>query len=179
MLVGVTGFEPATFWSRTKRATKLRYTPGWSQCGDSDPRPADYESAALPTELHWRFALFYYRQPPKVCQAKSDKKAGREIPAVLFSASREKRRAGLPETPREALRRAQITMAGHWTGQDEERARRLVRAPCARQVCPRECRKGNARRKGICGRTYRAAFLAQAYRARRGEALRQRRGNRV
>ena len=28
-LVEVTGFEPATFWSRTKRATKLRYTsPG-------------------------------------------------------------------------------------------------------------------------------------------------------
>ena len=26
-MVGVTGFEPATFWSRTKRATKLRYTP--------------------------------------------------------------------------------------------------------------------------------------------------------
>ena len=26
-LVGVTGFEPATSWSRTKRATKLRYTP--------------------------------------------------------------------------------------------------------------------------------------------------------
>ena len=26
MLVEVTGFEPATFWSRTKRATKLRYT---------------------------------------------------------------------------------------------------------------------------------------------------------
>ncbi len=26
-VVGVTGFEPATFWSRTKRATKLRYTP--------------------------------------------------------------------------------------------------------------------------------------------------------
>lgn len=25
-LVEVTGFEPATFWSRTKRATKLRYT---------------------------------------------------------------------------------------------------------------------------------------------------------
>ena len=27
ILVEVTGFEPATFWSRTKRATKLRYTP--------------------------------------------------------------------------------------------------------------------------------------------------------
>ena len=26
-MVGVAGFEPATFWSRTKRATKLRYTP--------------------------------------------------------------------------------------------------------------------------------------------------------
>ena len=25
-LVEVTGFEPAAFWSRTKRATKLRYT---------------------------------------------------------------------------------------------------------------------------------------------------------
>ena len=24
--IEVTGFEPATFWSRTKRATKLRYT---------------------------------------------------------------------------------------------------------------------------------------------------------
>jgi hypothetical protein len=30
-VVGVTGFEPATFWSRTKRAAKLRYTPSWSQ----------------------------------------------------------------------------------------------------------------------------------------------------
>ena len=26
-MVGVTGFEPATSSSRTKRATKLRYTP--------------------------------------------------------------------------------------------------------------------------------------------------------
>ena len=26
ILVEVTGFEPATFWSRTHRATKLRYT---------------------------------------------------------------------------------------------------------------------------------------------------------
>ncbi len=26
-LVGVTGLEPATFWSRTKRSTKLSYTP--------------------------------------------------------------------------------------------------------------------------------------------------------
>ena len=35
LVVEVTGFEPATFWSRTKRATKLRYTSTgkreWSQ----------------------------------------------------------------------------------------------------------------------------------------------------
>ena len=27
MMVGETGIEPATSWSRTKRATKLRYSP--------------------------------------------------------------------------------------------------------------------------------------------------------
>ena len=26
-VVGAEGFEPSTFWSRTKRATRLRYTP--------------------------------------------------------------------------------------------------------------------------------------------------------
>ncbi len=26
-MVGAAGFEPATSWSRTKRATKLRYAP--------------------------------------------------------------------------------------------------------------------------------------------------------
>ena len=26
-LIGVTGFEPATSWSQTKRSTKLSYTP--------------------------------------------------------------------------------------------------------------------------------------------------------
>ena len=28
-MVGVTGFEPATFWSQTRRATKLRHTPNF------------------------------------------------------------------------------------------------------------------------------------------------------
>ncbi len=27
LLVGVRGFEPPTFWSQTRRATRLRYTP--------------------------------------------------------------------------------------------------------------------------------------------------------
>ena len=26
-MVGAEGFEPSTFWSRTKRATRLRYAP--------------------------------------------------------------------------------------------------------------------------------------------------------
>src|SRR5437870_2057990 len=29
-MVGAAGFEPATFWSQTRRATRLRYAPG---CG--------------------------------------------------------------------------------------------------------------------------------------------------
>ena len=28
-VVGETGVEPATSWSRTKRATRLRYSPNW------------------------------------------------------------------------------------------------------------------------------------------------------
>ena len=32
-MVEVTGFEPATFWSRTKRATKLRYTSTLKKTG--------------------------------------------------------------------------------------------------------------------------------------------------
>ena len=32
-MVEVTGFEPATFWSRTKRATKLRYTSTEREAG--------------------------------------------------------------------------------------------------------------------------------------------------
>ncbi len=29
-MVGATGFEPAASWSRTKRATKLRYAPSYN-----------------------------------------------------------------------------------------------------------------------------------------------------
>ena len=35
--VGVTGFEPATSSSRTKRATKLRHTPRRTSLGESSP----------------------------------------------------------------------------------------------------------------------------------------------
>ena len=30
-MVGEMGFEPMTFWSRTKRATRLRYSPFWPE----------------------------------------------------------------------------------------------------------------------------------------------------
>ena len=34
---------------------------GWSWWTDSNPRPADYKSAALPTELHQRISLCVMR----------------------------------------------------------------------------------------------------------------------
>jgi hypothetical protein len=37
-MVGATGFEPATSWSRTKRATKLRYAPARSREEDTGDR---------------------------------------------------------------------------------------------------------------------------------------------
>ena len=40
VMVGATGFEPTAFWSRTKRATKLRYAPNGANEGTRtlDPR---------------------------------------------------------------------------------------------------------------------------------------------
>ena len=43
-VVGVTGFEPATSSSRTKRATKLRYTP------ICDSRMEEFELVLISTE---------------------------------------------------------------------------------------------------------------------------------
>jgi hypothetical protein len=34
----------------------------WSQRRDSNPRPTDYKSVALPTELRWRIILAGYQQ---------------------------------------------------------------------------------------------------------------------
>jgi hypothetical protein len=42
ILVGVTGFEPATSWSQTKRATGLRYTP---YCEKDSRKPAVFQAA--------------------------------------------------------------------------------------------------------------------------------------
>ena len=66
-LVGVVGFEPTQLKApdlQSGPALLLRRTPLFqgtkhfpSQQRDSNPRPADYKSAALPTELH-RLELF-------------------------------------------------------------------------------------------------------------------------
>ena len=44
--------------NQTRYQTALHLVKLWSQWGDSNPWPADYESAALPTELHWRSESF-------------------------------------------------------------------------------------------------------------------------
>ena len=38
ILVGVAGFEPATHWSQTSCATKLRYTPEYIICAPFNSR---------------------------------------------------------------------------------------------------------------------------------------------
>ena len=55
-LVGATGFEPTAFWSRTKRATKLRYAPNGANEGTRtlDPRITNallYQLSHIGTKL--------------------------------------------------------------------------------------------------------------------------------
>ncbi len=85
-LVGMTGFEPATSSSRTKRATGLRYIPMWgvgfrgekkllnltqSHQADLNRRPTHYECVALPAELWWllvRNRILYIMPAPLLHQ---------------------------------------------------------------------------------------------------------------
>ena len=46
-LVGKTGFEPATPWSQTTCATKLRHFPKWCGLKDSNLRPPACKAGAL------------------------------------------------------------------------------------------------------------------------------------
>ena len=67
ILAGVAGLEPTI---RPKpRALPLGYTPVWSWWTDLNPRPADYKSAALPTELHQPYNVIYYITAFRKCQA--------------------------------------------------------------------------------------------------------------
>ena len=49
-MVGIAGFEPATYWSQTSRATKLRHTPilvGRKGFEPLNPEGADLQSAVF------------------------------------------------------------------------------------------------------------------------------------
>src|ERR1043166_3889557 len=60
-MVGAAGFEPATFWSQTRRATRLRYAPGtpsgprytvrFLPARQQPPRSGNAGSAAIPEEM--------------------------------------------------------------------------------------------------------------------------------
>ena len=54
------GNSPISSFSKIK-AYCLNSRLQWSWWTDLNPRPADYKSAALPTELHQRFSLFHKR----------------------------------------------------------------------------------------------------------------------
>ena len=63
------GFDlDGTKWHRVSERSAARQEKGpdllrfWSHPSDSNRRPADYESAALPTELGWRKRKINYRQ---------------------------------------------------------------------------------------------------------------------
>ena len=62
-LVGGSGFEPLKSLTADLQSApfghlgNLPYMSFWSWWTDSNPRPADYKSAALPTELHQRICF--------------------------------------------------------------------------------------------------------------------------
>ena len=53
-------FTVCSLWPLGKPSI-FDYQLDWSWWTDLNPRPADYKSAALPTELHQRFSLFHKR----------------------------------------------------------------------------------------------------------------------
>ena len=53
-MVGVTGFEPATSWSQTRRSTKLSYTPSFENFRPLDSREKFSEGRAV-YELIWKW----------------------------------------------------------------------------------------------------------------------------
>ena len=57
-MVVADGFEPSKSLTTDLQAAPFGHSgtlPYWSWWTDSNPRPADYKSAALPAELHQRF----------------------------------------------------------------------------------------------------------------------------
>src|SRR5208283_84629 len=46
-MVGATGFEPATFWSQTRRSTRLSYAPKTGRVGDGASRQVSTLSSSV------------------------------------------------------------------------------------------------------------------------------------
>ena len=70
MLVEEGGFEPPKLKATDLQSAPFGHSgtpPYWSWWTDSNPRPADYKSAALPTELHQR-----HRVTPATLQLLND-----------------------------------------------------------------------------------------------------------
>ncbi len=60
-LVGVTGFEPAAFWSRTKRSTKLSHTPKKNSIKNTVTKSREYAQIFEPNALPVRCPKFSIR----------------------------------------------------------------------------------------------------------------------
>ena len=86
IMVGEGGFEPPKSLTTDLQSAPFGHSgilpyliellvKKWSWWTDSNPRPADYKSAALPAELHQRVSLTleYYIIFEKICQGKSGK----------------------------------------------------------------------------------------------------------
>ena len=61
-------FTVCPLWPLGNASGYFVYKKKWSWWTDSNPRPADYKSAALPTELHQRSLLNYYITNIIACQ---------------------------------------------------------------------------------------------------------------
>ena len=73
ILVGEGGFEPPKSLTTDLQSAPFGHSGTlpylWSWWTDSNPRPADYKSAALPTELHQHFFVLRYNTiSHRVCQ---------------------------------------------------------------------------------------------------------------
>ena len=102
------GFEPPKLtqqiYSLPPLATReLLRMKLWSWWTDSNPRPADYKSAALPTELHQRVAV---RPTARIILAEKPLFVNREISALLepIYARRGRRLPESKKTPLAAVR---------------------------------------------------------------------------
>ena len=64
LICAVNSFNFMQFHGKKTTCAKHTAQVIWSQCRDSNPRPAHYECAALPAEPHWRLQFYIIAQVP-------------------------------------------------------------------------------------------------------------------